>query len=163
MPVRSVIVFVVRRFIHARFFLVDELPHNKSDNFTAAIGGPFIKDRWHFYFGYENGTRDDKAVAVRLLTIRETDKAQLIAAGLPASVFPPAIPFLEKGPFYIFRSDAQLNEKNRLSVRFNHSDLQSKNFLQGGLNTVERSLDAFSMDYGLAAQLTSFTPQVPDF
>lgn len=142
------------------FFPADELPDNKSDNFTAAIGGTIIKDRWHFYFGYENGTRDDKAVAVRLLTIRETDKAQLIAAGLRASVFPAAIPFLETGPFHIFRSDAQLNEKHRLSVRFNHSDLQSKNFLPGGLNTLERSLVAFSVDYGLAVQIASFTPQV---
>ena len=141
------------------FFPAAELPHNKANIFTAAIGGPIIKDRWHSYFGYENGTRDDKAAAVRLLTIRETDKAQLIAAGLPASIFPAAIPFLETGPFYIFRTDAQLNDKNRLSARFNHTDLMSKNFLQGGLNTMERSIDAFSVDYGLAVQLASYTPK----
>lgn len=142
------------------FFPLANLPANKSDNFTAAIGGAIIKDRWHFYLGYENGIRDDKAAAQRLLTIKETDKAQLIAAGLPASIFPAAIPFLEKGSFYIFRSDAQLNEKNRLSVRLNHSDLLSRNFLTGGLNTLERSLDSISVDYGLAVQLVSFTPRL---
>ena len=47
----------------------DDLPENKTDNFTAAIGGPIIKDRWHFYGGYEYVKRDDKAVAARLLTI----------------------------------------------------------------------------------------------
>ncbi len=137
-----------------------ELPDNKTDNFTAAVGGPIIKDRWHFYFGYENGTRDDKAAAVRLLTIRETDKAQLIAAGLPAAIFPPAIPSLERGPFYIFRTDLQLNDKNRLTMRFNHSDLLSQNFIQGGLNTLERSVDTTSVDYGLAVQLATYTPRI---
>ncbi|MEP6569535.1 MAG: TonB-dependent receptor [Acidobacteriota bacterium] len=142
------------------FFPSADLPDNKTDNFTAAVGGPIMKDRWQFYFGYENGTRDDKAAAVRLVTIREEDKAQLIAAGLPASIFPIAIPSLESGPFYIFRSDAQLNDKNRLTVRFNHSDLQSKNFIQGGLNTLERSITTNSVDYGFAVQLASYTPQV---
>jgi len=138
----------------------DDLPENKTDNFTAAVGGPIIKDRWHFYGGYEYVKRDDKAVAARLLTIQEADKAQLIAAGLPASIFPIAIPSLESGGYYIFRSDVQLNERNRLTGRFNHSDLQSKNFLQGGLNTLERSIDAFTVDYALAVQLALYTPQL---
>jgi hypothetical protein len=142
------------------FYPSSDIPDNKADNFTAAVGGPIIKDRWHYYFGYENGRRDDKAAAVRLLTIRPSDQLQLIAAGLPASIFPIAIPFLEKGPFYIFRSDAQLNQRNRLTLRFNHSDLQSKNFIQGGLNTLERSIDAFSVDYGLAVQLASYNSQI---
>ena len=137
-----------------------DIPDNKADDFTAAVGGPVIKDRWHFYFGYENGKRDDKAVAERLLTIRPEDQAQLIAAGLPASIFPFAIPFLETGSFYIFRTDAQLTAKNRLTVRFNHSDIKSKNAIPGGLTTLERSSDSFSTDYGLAVQLASYTRQV---
>lgn len=136
------------------------LPQNKTDNFTATIGAPIIKDRWHFYFGYENGSRDDKAVAARLLTIRETDKARLIAAGLPPSIFPPAIPSLERGPFYIFRTDAQLNDKNRLTARFNLFDVSSDNFIMGGLNTLERTVDSSGIGYALAAQLASYTPQV---
>jgi uncharacterized membrane protein len=137
-----------------------DIPDNKVDNFTAAIGGRIIKDRWHFYFGYENGKRDDKALAVRLLTTLPEDRAQLIAAGLPASIFPIAIPFLESGPYYIFRTDAQLNNKNRLSARFNHADLQSKNAIRGGLNTLERSDDVVLVDYGLAVQLASYTPKL---
>ena len=142
------------------FFPAAELPDNRVDNFTGAIGGPIIKDRWHFYFGYENGARDDKAAAVRLLTILPQDQAQLIAAGLPAAAFPVAIPFLESGPFYIFRTDARLNESNHLTARFNHSNLLSKNFLQGGLNTLERSIDVTSIDYSLGIQLISFTPTI---
>jgi hypothetical protein len=138
----------------------EDIPDNEADNFAATVGGPIIKGRWHFYAGYENGKRDDKASANRLLTIRPSDKAQLIAAGLSPSSFPVAIPFLETGPFYLFRTDAQLNDKNRLTARFNHSDLQSKNFIGGGLNTLERNIDTFSVDYGLAVQLASYTPQV---
>ncbi len=137
----------------------EDVPDNKADNFTAAIGGAIIKDRWHFYAAYEYDNRDDKAAAVRLLTISPSDKARLIAEGLPASIFPLAIPFLQSGPYYIFRSDAQLNDKNRLTVRFNHSDLLIKNSIQGGLNTLERNVDAFQFDYALAVQIASYTPK----
>jgi hypothetical protein len=138
----------------------EDIPDSKVDNVTAAIGGPIIKDRWHFYFGYENGRRDDKTAAIRLLTITAEDRAQLIATGLPASIFPAAIPFSDTGPFYIFRTDAQLNTKNRLTARLNHSDLKSSNGIPGGLNTLERSNDFFTTDYGLAGQLVSYTPKV---
>lgn len=137
----------------------DDVPDNNSDNFTAQIGAPIIKDRWHFYFGYEWLKRDDKAGADRVLTIREADKTRLIVDGLSPAIFPPAIPSLEKGIFYILRTDAQLSDKNRLSVRFNHSDLLSKNFSQGGLSTLERSFDGSAVSRGFAAQLASYTPK----
>jgi len=68
--------------------LPEDIPDSKSDNFTAAIGGPVIKYRWHYYFGYERIERVDKATAARLLTIRPDDRARLIAAGVPDSTFP---------------------------------------------------------------------------
>lgn len=142
------------------FYPAAELPDNKTDNFTAAIGAPVIRDRWHFYFGYEFVNRDDKAAAVRLLTIRPENRARLVAAGLPASIFPAAIPALETGAFYILRSDTQINNKNRLTARFNYSDVVSKNFIPGGLNTLERSVDASSVSTALAIQLASFTPEI---
>ena len=57
------------------FFPAADLPANKADFFTATGGGAIIKDRWHFYAAYENGTRDDKAVALRLLTISDKSGA----------------------------------------------------------------------------------------
>lgn len=136
-----------------------DVPDNNLNNFTATVSSPLVKDRWHFYFGYERMQRDDKALADRLLTITPAAQAQLIAAGLPASIFPSAIPSLEKASFYIFRTDAQLNKSNRLTARFNHADIINENFITGGRNTLERSTDAFSVDYGLAVQLASYTPQ----
>ena len=79
-----------------------ELPDNKADNFTAQVGAPIIKDRWHFYFGYEWVKRDDKAAAERVLTIQPADKARLIAAGLSPAIFPPAIPSFGKRIFLYF-------------------------------------------------------------
>ncbi len=137
-----------------------DLPENKTDNFTAAVGGPIIKDRWHFYGGYEYVKRDDKAVAARLLTIQEANKAQLIAAGLSPSIFPIAIPSLEGGSFYIFRTDVQLNDKNRLTGRFTHSDVFSRNFVLGGLNTLERTFSQTSVDYSAGFQLATYTPKL---
>ncbi len=136
-----------------------DVPDNKADNFTAQIGAPIIKDRWHFYFGYEWLKRDDKAAAERLLTIRDADKTRLIAAGLSPAIFPPAIPSLERGTFYIFRSDAQLNNQNRLTARFNYADGGSDNFIPGGLNTLERGFDASVVGSAFAVQLASYTPK----
>ncbi len=150
-----------RPFFYSRpfFFPAADLPDNKANIFTAAVGGPIIKDRWHFYFGYEWQYRDDKAVSTRLLTIKPEDRAQLIAAGLPASIFPAAIPGSESGSFYIFRTDMQLNDKNRLTARFNRSAGIGKNLIPAMLNTLERTLDTPNVDYALAVQLASYTPQ----
>jgi hypothetical protein len=96
------------------FTSTEDVPDSNADNFTATVGGPIVKDRWHFYFGYESQKRDDGAGAARLVTIRPQDRDRLIAeAGLPASIFVSAIPRVERGPFYIFRTDLQLNKNNR--------------------------------------------------
>ena len=142
------------------FFPAADLPDSRADNLTGTIGGAIVRDRWHYFFGYEYLKRDDNANAARVLTIRPDDRAQLIAAGLSPSIFPPAIPNEETHSFYIFRTDAQLNERNRLTGRFNYHDGYVKNFIPGGLNTLERGTDGRGADYGLAVQLASFTPRV---
>lgn len=139
-------------------FSAAELPDNKANIFSARVGAPIIKDRWHFYFGYERQYREDKAAAPRLLTITPANRAQLIAAGLNASIFPAVIPSLEEGSFYIFRTDLQLNDKNRLTVRYNHSDVNSVNLIPGMLNTLERGISSPNVDHGIAVQLASYTP-----
>lgn len=149
--------FYTRPFFYAS---TENIPDNQADNLTAAIGAPILKDRWHSYFGYEFLRRDDKAAAERLLTIKPDDRAALMAAGLPASIFPATIPSLDRGTFYIFRSDAQLSPNNRLTARFNHTDVMTENNLLGGFNTLERSTDAININDALAVQLASYTPQI---
>lgn len=130
-------------------------PETKVDNITGAIGGPFIKDRWHFYGGYEWVERDLAGEPQRTITISEANKAALIAAGVPASAFPTAIPAAQKVNFFIFRTDAQLNENNRLSGRFNYFKNISPNNIAGGLNTLERSVDFDDKSYSVGIQLAS--------
>lgn len=130
-------------------------PETKVDNITGAVGGPFIKDRWHFYGGYEWVERDLAGEPARTITISEANKTALIAAGVPASAFPTAIPAAQKVNFFIFRTDAQLNENNRLSGRFNYFKNQSPNNIGGGLNTLQRSITFDDKSYSVGIQLAS--------
>ncbi|MDQ3132646.1 MAG: TonB-dependent receptor [Acidobacteriota bacterium] len=134
---------------------VRDLPETTADNLTFAIGGPIIKDRWHFYGGYEYVDRDLTAESGRLVTISAANQAALTASGIPASAFVAAIPTSQKVNFYIFRTDAQLNDNNRLTGRFNYFDNNSPNNIGGGLNTLERSIDFIDKSYSLGVQLAS--------
>ncbi len=136
-------------------------PATKVDNVTAAVGGPIIRDRWHFYGGFEWVNRDLAGEPQRLITISESNKAALIAAGVPASAFPTAIPTGQKVNFYIVRSDAQLNQSNRLTGRFNYFKNLSPDNIAGGLNTLERSIDFDDKSYSLGLQLASIiSPEI---
>ncbi|CAN5870005.1 hypothetical protein BH24ACI1_BH24ACI1_01490 [soil metagenome] len=130
-----------------------DLPKTTADNLTFAIGGPIIKDRWHFYGGYEYVDRDLTAESGRLVTINAANQAALVASGVPASAFVAAIPTSQKVNFYIVRTDAQLNDNNRLTGRFNYFDNNSPNNIGGGLNTLERSIDFIDKSYSLGVQL----------
>jgi hypothetical protein len=138
----------------------DDLPENNFTDLTATIGGAIIRDRWHFYGGFESVRRDDSASSGALVTISPSDRAQLIAAGLPASIFPASIPISTKRDFYIFRTDLQLNKSNRLTGRFNRSPHIAINLINGGLNTLERGVNNISPDYSFGVQLVSYTPRV---
>ncbi|HEX6124463.1 MAG TPA: TonB-dependent receptor [Pyrinomonadaceae bacterium] len=139
------------------FFSASELPDNVTNNIAAKVGGPIVRDRWHFYAGYEYVERDDSTRSNRQVTISEANKADLIEAGLPPSIFVPAIPSREYGSHYIVRSDLQLNDNNRLTARFNHSSLGTINNIAGAINTLERSVDIKATDHSLGVQLVSYT------
>ncbi|HXF43393.1 MAG TPA: TonB-dependent receptor, partial [Pyrinomonadaceae bacterium] len=133
-------------------------PETKVDNITGAVGGPFIKDRWHYYAGYEWVNRDLAGEPQRVITISEANKQALIAAGVSPNAFPTSIPASQKVNFFIIRSDAQLNQNNRLSTRFNYFNNKSPNNIGGGLTTLERSIDFIDKSYSLGVQLVSILP-----
>ncbi len=130
-------------------------PETKVDNLTGAIGGPIVKDRWHFYTGYEWVNRDLGGEPARLINISAVDKASLIAAGIPSAAFPTSIPTKQKVNFFILRSDAQIDENNRLSVRFNRFTNLSPDNIGGGANTLQRSIDFDDKSSSLGIQLAS--------
>ena len=142
------------------FFSAPELPDNVTNDFVATLGGPIVKNRWHFYFGFETLQRDDSTRSNRQVTISEQNKASLIREGLPASIFVPAIPSGERSSLFIFRTDVQLNHKNRLMARFNLYEGSFANDIPGARNTLERSVDGVNRDRSLGLQLVSFTPKL---
>jgi hypothetical protein len=130
-------------------------PETKVDNLTGAVGGPIIKDRWHFYTGYEWLNRDLGGEPQRTITISAASQANLIAAGVPQAAFPTSIPTKQKVNFFIFRTDAQLDDNNRLSVRFNRFTNLSPDNIAGGTTTLQRSIDFDDKSNSLGIQLAS--------
>jgi hypothetical protein len=152
--------FLRRPWFYARpfFFSGRALPDNVTNNLAATIGGPIIKDRWHFYFGYEYLSRDDSSQSNRQVRISEADRTAMIAGGLSSSIFVAAIPGQDRFASYILRTDLQLDNNNRLAARFNLSDGRVVNYPLGGSNTMERSVDLIPPDHSLGVQLVSYTP-----
>ena len=125
------------------------------DDVTGAIGGPIIKDRWHFYGGYEYVKRDFSGRPAQLVTITDANKQALIGAGLPSAQFVSSIPASQKVNFFIFRTDAQLTKAHRLTGRYIKFTNFSPNNIGGGLNTLERTVDLDDKSDSLAIQLAS--------
>lgn len=136
-------------------------PPTTVDDITAAVGGPIIKDRWHFYGGYEWVQRDFSGRPQQLVTITPANKAALIASGLPSSIFVDSIPASQKVNFFIFRTDAQITKDHRLTGRYIRFTNFSPNNVGGGTNTLERTVDLDDKSNSLAIQLASiFSPNV---
>ena len=133
----------------------NDLPKNKADDFTTAIGGPIIKDRWQFYTGYEYVKRGLAVEPQRLLTISSTNQAALVAAGVSSTAFVPAIPTQQNAHFFIVRTDAQLTSQHRLTGRFNYFKNLTTSNTAGGISTLERTIDFDDKSYAGAAQLIS--------
>lgn len=138
---------------------------NPVDDFTLAVGGPIIKDRWFFYSGYEKVNRDFSGRPAQQTSINAANQQALVASGLPAEIFVPFIPASQKVNFFIFRTDAQLTKAHRLTGRFIKFTNFSPNNI-GGLtgstpNTLQRTQDLDDKSNSLAIQLASIlTPNV---
>lgn len=140
-------------------------PPTPVDNFTGAVGGPIIKDRWHFYGGYEWVSRDFSGRPAQQTTISAANRPQrqrLIDAGvLSSDIVIDTMPASQKVNFLIFRTDAQLNDANRLTGRFIRFTNFSPNNIGAGVNTLERTVDLDDKSNSLAIQLASiFSPTV---
>ncbi|MEO7674331.1 MAG: hypothetical protein ABIU09_09680 [Pyrinomonadaceae bacterium] len=121
---------------------------------TATIGGPIIKDRWHFYAGYEWTRRN----SITPITVAEADQNTLIATGLPASIFINSKPKSDTLPYFLFRTDAKVSGSTRINLRYNRFDAGLRYSGIGGLATTERSFGLIGYDHAIAAQVvTSFS------
>ena len=134
-------------------------PGTKVDDFTAAVGGPIVRDRWHFYTGFERVSRDLAGEPQRVITISQTNQQALISAGVPAESFPGTIPAAQKVNFFIARTDVQLNDANRFVGRYNRFTNTSPDNIAGGATTLQRSIDFVDVSDSVGVQLIStFSP-----
>ncbi len=134
-------------------------PKTKVDDFTAAVGGPIIRNRWHFYAGFEKLSRDLGGEPQRVITISQANQQALIAAGVPSSAFPNSIPTAQKVKFFIFRTDVRLTDQHSLVGRVNSFRNNSPDNIAGGTQTLQRSIDFVDQSDSVGLQLISaFTP-----
>ena len=122
-------------------------PETNVDTVYANGGGRIIKDKLFFYGAWERVKRD----LPQIVTVTPSALQQL---GLPASYADP-IPFSQNVQFFFAKGDWQINQNNRLSLRFNGHRNDSPYNNAGGLSVVTRTHDFVDRSYVGAAQLIS--------
>ena len=140
-----------RKDMSARPFLLAPTarkPDTHVNNYTATLGGPIVRDRTHFYAGYEYVDRD--LSADRVITV-SPENAQRLGLG----TLPGVIPASQAVTFLLGKVDHQLNQANRLSFRYLFFDNDSPYNIGGGLNTPERATDFLDRMHSASAQLVS--------
>ncbi|MGE5244744.1 MAG: TonB-dependent receptor [Betaproteobacteria bacterium] len=119
-------------------------PDTKVDTGTADVGGPILKNKLFYYGGWEQTRRDLSSTS--LITISPANAA---AIGLKPQ--PTAVPNVQTAKFLIAKSDYQVNNANRLTVRWLRFHNDSPYNSGGGINSLERAtnfLDAMDSTSG---------------
>jgi hypothetical protein len=123
-------------------------PDTKIDTWTAEVGGPVIKDKLHFFGGFESTYRDLSGASV--ITITPENAARI---GLTAQ--PTAIPREQTARFYFGKLDYQMGQAHRVTGRYIHFENDSPNNIGGGLNSTEVSTDFIDSMNSSAMQVVS--------
>ena len=130
-------------------------PDTKIDGITGALGGPIVKDKWHFYVGYEwrrNDLSNDRVITV---TPETASTLGLSSEALGDGV----IPAIQTVNMFIAKVDGQLNPDHRLSARWALFKNSTPENSGGGLNTREVAPDFEDrMDSASLQLVSSFTP-----
>ena len=138
------------------FFLAPtaRTPDNNIDNITATLGGPIVRDRWHYYVGYEFVSQDlrDATRVIQQSAIANAGRLGLSPTAIPEDG---AIPTEQHVNFGIAKTDYELSPAHKLSARY----IFFKNFspynIGGGLNTVDRATDFNDRMDSVSTQLVS--------
>ncbi len=125
----------------------DNKPPTEVNVYTFDLGGPIVKNKTHFFGGYEHTERDLSGGAVITIT-----PANAAALGLNE---PRYMPRGLNTEFAIGKIDHQINDANRMSVRYIFFDNFINNNVGGGIGSVQRATDFFDRQHSTAAQLIS--------
>jgi hypothetical protein len=122
-------------------------PELNVDTLFADGGGRIVKDKLFFFGSYEHVKRD-------LPTVVSVSPATISQLGLPANFADP-IPFSQNVAFILAKADWQLNEKNRLSIRYSGHRNDSPYNNGGGLVLLPQTYNFVDRSYAGAVQLIS--------
>ena len=123
---------------------------------TATLAGPIVRNRWHFYAGYEWTERH----SIAPITITPSERDLLINAGLSPGSFVNTNSQSDTLPYFIARTDAKLSDSTRMNARFNLFVAHLRHAGPGGRLTTEREYGYSGFAYALSLQtVTTFTPK----
>ncbi len=129
------------------FSTAAQKPPVDVDLFTVDLGGPIVRDRTHFFAGFERTKRD--LSGSRVITISQANQAAL---GLSE---PGYMPSVGDTKFFIGKIDHQFNATNRATARYIFFDNFISDNIGGGLNSVQRGTDFVDRQHSFAAQLVT--------
>jgi hypothetical protein len=124
-----------------------EKPPTDVNVFTIDTGGPIVRDRTHYFAGFENARRDFSGG--RVITISPSNASAL---GLNEPAYMPAEGDTK---FLIGKVDHQLAQAHRLTVRYIFFDNNIANNVGGGLTSVQRATDFTDRQHSTAGQVVS--------
>jgi hypothetical protein len=143
-----------RKDFSARPFLLSPTapkPDTKVDNLLGALGGPIVRDRTHFYVGYERHVRDLSADRVITVTPQTASLLGLSAEALGDGV----IPAIQTVNMFIAKVDHQFGPSHRMSARWSFFNNTTPENIGGGLNTREVATDFQDRMDSVGVQLVS--------
>jgi hypothetical protein len=122
-------------------------PETNVDTFFGNAGGRIIRDKLFYFAGVEHVKRD-------LPQIVSVSPSVVSALSLPAN-YANAIPFSQDVLFFLGKLDYQINNRNRLSLRFNGHRNDSPYNNGGGIVVVSQTYNFIDRSYSGALQLIS--------
>ena len=125
-------------------------PDTEVNDFNAALGGPVVRDKIHFFGAYEYVDRS-LITGGQVITV-DPAAAQTLGITLPSSG---VIPAHQKVNFLFGKADYQINTANRLSARYFLFKNSSASNIGGGLTTPDRATDFTDRMDSASAQLVS--------
>jgi hypothetical protein len=126
----------------------DRKPDTKINTWTAELGGPVLRDKLHFFGGFESTYRDLSGQSTITIT-----PANATLIGLPAQ--PSAMPREQTARFYIGKFDYQLGQAHRATARYIRFENDSPNNVGGGLNSTQVATNFLDAMNSAAFQMVS--------